>query len=78
MVGCLPDDGGGGAALFFDDLMEERESLLPFMEDNESLLPCDLNEEELNRVDAEVARRDSTSARSFSPTEELVARAAST
>ena len=77
VVGCLPDDGGGGAARFFDDRMEERESLLPFMEDNESLLPCDLSEEPKRR-DAEAARRDSTSARSFSPTEELVARAAST
>ena len=52
--------------------------MLPFIEDNESLLPCDLNEEEPKSVDAEIARRDSTSARSFSPTEELVARAAST
>jgi len=51
--------------------------LLPFMEDSESLLPCDLNneEEEAKSVDA---RQDSTSARSFSPTDELVARAAST
>jgi len=53
--------------------------LLPFMEDKESLLPCDLKEEEeAKSVEADVARQDSTSARSFSPTEELVARAAST
>ena len=53
--------------------MEERESLLPFIEDNESRLPCDLNEEPESGE-----RRDSTSARSFSPTDELPARAAST
>ena len=51
--------------------------MLPFMEDNESLLPCDLREEPKRR-EAEAARRDSTSARSLSPTEELVAREAST
>ena len=73
----LPDDGGGGAARFFEDRMEERESLLPFMEERESLLPCDLREEPKRR-DGEVERRDSTSARSFSPTDEFVARAAST
>ena len=47
------------------------------MEERESLLPCDLREEPKRR-DGEVERRDSTSARSFSPTDEFVARAAST